>query len=296
MKHNVKITLVILALFLATQFIGLFVVNHYSQSDSELPLITDPSTQIQETSDFYKIIPSIIFALVLAITIFFLLTKYNVAIVLKIWFFLVVILALTISFTAIFNFTKYAPYIAVALALIFAILKVFRRGVISHNFSELLIYPGVAAVFVPILNVWTLIFFLLLISAYDIWAVWHSGIMQKMAKYQMDKIKVFSGFFVPYLTKRQRKNLKKLSKKELKTKKVRARVAILGGGDVVFPIISAGVMLKTLGLIPAMIVIAGATLGLSYLMFAAEKKKFYPAMPYITTGILIGIGISYLVF
>ena len=30
MKHNIKITVLILAMFVATQFIGLYVVNHFS--------------------------------------------------------------------------------------------------------------------------------------------------------------------------------------------------------------------------------------------------------------------------
>jgi presenilin-like A22 family membrane protease len=127
------------------------------------------------------------------------------------------------------------------------------------------------------------------------WAVWHSGIMQKMAKYQINKLNIFSGFFVPYVSKKVRQKLKKMKKSELKKKKIRVNMAILGGGDVVFPIIAAGVMLKTLGLLSSIFVIIGATLGLSYLMFFAEKKKFYPAMPFITAGIFAGIILSYLI-
>jgi len=93
-------------------------------------------------------------------------------------------------------------------------------------------------------------------------------------------------------------NLKnsKTGKEDLSKKKIKVNVAILGGGDVVFPIITAGVMLKTLGLGSALFVALGATLGLGYLFLKSEKKKFYPAMPFITTGILLGIGLSYLVF
>ncbi len=132
------------------------------------------------------------------------------------------------------------------------------------------------------------------------WAVWHSGIMQKMAKYQMENLKVFSGFFVPYMSKATRKKVKlwknTLKKSELRKKKIKVNVAILGGGDIVFPIITSGVMLKTLGLGSALFVALGATLGLGYLFLKSEKKKFYPAMPYITTGILLGIGLSYVIF
>jgi presenilin-like A22 family membrane protease len=126
------------------------------------------------------------------------------------------------------------------------------------------------------------------------WAVWHSGVMQKMAKYQINELKIFSGFFIPYVSNQVKMELKDLPKSELKNKKVKANVAILGGGDVVFPIITAGVMLVQFGFLPALCVVIGATLGISYLLFVAEKKKFYPAMPFITAGIFIGILAAFL--
>ena len=140
---------------------------------------------------------------------------------------------------------------------------------------------------------------LILISVYDAWAVWHSGIMQKMAKYQINRLNIFSGFFVPYVSKKvkmQMIKLKESNNSKLKDKKIKVNIAILGGGDVVFPIITSGVVLKTLGFLPALLVILGATLGLSYLFFFAEKRKFYPAMPFITVGIFLGIAASYLLF
>ena len=120
-----------------------------------------------------------------------------------------------------------------------------------------------------------------------------------MAKYQINRLKIFSGFFVPYLSKSMKEKVKKLkktlTKSQLIKKKIKVNVAILGGGDVVFPIIAAGVMLKLLGFASAFLVVLGATLGLAYLFFLAEKKKFYPAMPFITAGIFAGILASYLI-
>jgi len=55
-------------------------------------------------------------------------------------------------------------------------------------------------------------------------------------------------------------------------------------------------MLKTVGFFSALFVIIGATIGLSYLLFFSEKKKFYPAMPFITAGIFAGMILSYLIF
>ncbi len=296
MKHNLKITLIILAMFIITQFIGLYVVNHYLTPENKLPYGME-TPEIQDNSEFYtSFFPSIIIAFVIAFTLLILLTRFKFDFILKIWFFIVVLLAMGIFLVSILPNEKYIPLIALVFALPFALLKVYKRNLLVHNTTELVIYPSIAAVFVPLLNFWTTIIILVLISFYDMWAVWRSGIMQKMAKYQINQLKIFSGFFVPYISKKVRMELKTLPKSKLKNKKIKASVAILGGGDVIFPIITAGVMLKTFGILSALFVILGAVLGLSYLFFFAEKKKFYPAMPFITIGILLGILVSQIIF
>lgn len=317
MKHNLKITAILLAMFIITQFIGLYVISSEpfsieKQVNGTIVTVSNPSLswinppKVEKQSDFSKYFGSIIFAFIIAITLLFLLTKFKAEFILKIWFFVVVVIALSISFIAIFkNFLlpviKYAIIIALVVVLPLAFIKVYRRNFLVHNVTELFIYPGIAAVFVPILNVFWIMVLLVLISIYDMWAVWKSGIMQKMAKYQIKKLNIFSGFFVPYLSKRMRlklqkmrKKIKKSKKKDFHGKRIRVNIALLGGGDIIFPIIAAGVMLKTFGLTHALFVIAGATLGISYLFFFAEKKKFYPAMPFISIGIFIGIIAGYL--
>jgi len=302
MKHNLKITIIILIMFILTQFIGIFVVNHYLSEENKLPYGLEPP-EIEKQADYSIFFGAIIIAFIIAILLFLFLTKFKIQFFLKLWFFVVVVVALSISFfSATRNFDKLIfgiPLIAAVVALSLAIIKIYKRNFLVHNFTELLIYPGIAAVFVPLLNIYTVVGLLVLISIYDMWAVWHTGIMQKMAKYQINKLKIFSGFFVPYISKQVRTKIKKwkktLKKTELKKKKIKINIAILGGGDIVFPIITAGVMLKTLGLVSAILVILGATFGLAYLFFFSEKKKFYPAMPFITGGIIVGIALSYLI-
>jgi len=130
------------------------------------------------------------------------------------------------------------------------------------------------------------------------YAVWHAGFMQKMAKYQIQKLKVFSGFFIPYMGKKQRQIIAKAAKsksKKEKDRKVKVSVAILGGGDVVFPIILAGVVLMHLGLIQALLISVGATVALAGLFYLSKKGKFYPAMPFISAGCFVGLGLAYLI-
>ncbi len=296
MKHNTKVTLIIVGMFIVTQLLGIYVVNHYISH--ELPLgFGVPHTQDQ--GEYSQALASLVIAFIIAISLVFFLSKFKVEFVLRAWFFVVVAIALTLTLNAFINaenfpLKSYTFAFILLIAIILAYIKIYRRDYLTHNLTELLVYPGIAAIFVQFLNVITLVILLIIISIYDMWAVWHSGIMQKMAKYQINKLNVFSGFFIPYMTKNLKMKIQKMKKSELKKKKIRVNVAMLGGGDVVFPIIASGVVLKTFGLIPALFVTLGATIGLTYLLIFSEKKKFYPAMPFITAGILAAILLAYL--
>ncbi len=311
MKHNFKITAIILLMFVIAQFIGLYVINSDPLSNPALSWLQPP--EIQQQSDFGVYFTSIIFAFVIAILLLFLLTKFKIDFILRIWFFLVVAIALFISLIAFFQGYIYLAIPLALVAITLSFIKIFKRNFLIHNLTELLIYPGIATIFVTILNLWSVMILLLIISIYDIWAVWHSGIMQKMAKYQINNLKIFPGFFVPYVSKKIRLQMKKMKKSKLKKRKIKINIAILGGGDVVFPIITSGVILNVArngkfpgflsslakpllgipGLFTALFVVFGATLGLTLLFLFSEKKKFYPAMPFITGGIFIGLILSY---
>ncbi len=310
-------------MFIVTQLIGLAVIHAYTPQQIQVEIngtlqnVTyDPlpswfqQPEVKESLDFWKILPSILLAFIIAIGIVFLLSRYKFTGLLRAWFFVVIVMVLWLT---IYAFEILVPFeinynvaliIPTIIALVIGYFKVFKRNLIIHNISELLIYPGIAAVFVPIFNIWTVIILLLIISIYDMWAVWHSGFMQKMANFQINELKVFGGFFVPYLNKKQRVELKKQKmlaaksnskSKKLKGKTMKVNLAILGGGDVVFPIITAGVVLRSLGLMPALVISLFATLSLIVLFTIAKKGKFYPAMPFITAGLLIGIAIAYLI-
>ena len=94
------------------------------------------------------------------------------------------------------------------------------------------------------------------------------------------------------MTGKQLKNAKLAKSK--KGKKVKVSLAILGGGDVIFPILAAGVIFLTWGLLQALIISLFATFGLVYLFISARKGKFYPAMPFIATGCFLGLLVAYL--
>lgn len=311
MKHTWKITSVLLGMFLITQLIGLAVIYSYTIVP-ELPYGIQPPEP--ETSfDLWSAFLSLIIAFVFAVLLMFLLSKFKIALVLRLWFFAVVVIAIGITINSVLYYfpIQYTSLIAAVIAFPLAFYKVFKQNIIVHNLTELMIYPGIASVFVsflffpgnPSLSMVVVILILLAISAYDIYAVWHAGFMQKMAKFQINELKFFAGFFVPYLGNKQKKQFKEIKQKykrkkslekALKKKKIKVSLAILGGGDVVFPIIAAGIFMKALGLFSALLITAGATIALAFLFVSARKGKFYPAMPFITSGILVGMAIGWI--
>ena len=264
MKHNLKIISILLGLFLVAQFIGLLVTNSYIQVD-ELPLgIERP--EIDEKTSF---VPIFIFILI-ATALVLVLLRFKLFRLWRLWFFLSVFFCLTVSFAAFI-----ADMFAVILGVVLAGWKLFKPNVIIHNLTELFVYGALAAIFAPLLSIYSVIILLLLISVYDYIAVCKTKHMIKMAKSQ-EKAKVFAGLLIPY-----GKN-----------------AAILGGGDIGFPLLFSGVVMQhfSFGLLnwQVYLVPVFAALGLLTLFLWGDGKKFYPAMPFITAGCLIALGLVFL--
>jgi len=304
MKPSIKIISILLVLFFLSQLIGIAVINVYSPKITQveingtitnvtsynLPSWVEPPKEINKDLT----IRYIFIAILIGIILMLILMKLRAEIFIRIWFFVVIAIALGITINALFLGIENSAIISLLIAIPLSALKVFRRGIIIHNLTELMIYPGLAAVFVPLLDIKYTVILLIVISIYDMYAVWHAGFMQKMARYQIDKVKIFAGFFVPYLGKKQREMIKNMKSKG--SKKVKMHAAMLGGGDVAFPMILAGVVLYAFGLIPALIISLGAVAGLIGLFLISEKGKFYPAMPFITAGCIVALVLVYLLF
>ncbi|MBI3333984.1 hypothetical protein HYZ97_00670 [Candidatus Pacearchaeota archaeon] len=307
MKHSFKVTALLLVMFIIAQIIGIAVTSVYAPTINEV-IVSNTTVNVTNYNLPYGLEPpedttpkmnvfSIVLAFILAIGLMVVLMRVNAELFLRLWFFLVITLALAVSIYALLFGLRVsdAAILSLGIALPLSFWKMYRRNVIIHNVTELFIYPGIAAIFVPLLSIGTTVALLFIISLYDMYAVWHSGFMQRMAKYQIKTLKVFSGFFVPYLSQKERALMARLKKSGKKQASMKVHVAILGGGDIVFPIILAGVVLHVLGLLPALAISLGSTIALALLFMFSERGKFYPAMPFITAGCLLGLGIAYLI-
>ena len=299
MKHNFKITGILLGFFLLAQFLGIAILYQNidvitSQNEGKTIFKEIPFLERPPVNENISYLP-IILAVLIGTGFLLLLMKYNLIWVWKIWFLFAVVISLTIAFG---SFIPYA--FALLLALTFGFWKIFKPNVIIQNLTELFIYGGLSVIFVPLFNLSSVIILLILISAYDAYAVWKSKHMIKMAKSQ-SKAKVFAGLLIPYelgkiTTKKtsSKTSTKKSIAKKLTLKKINTRVAMLGGGDIAFSIIFAGVVLKEMGLWQSLIIPFFSLLGLTFLFWKSKEKKFYPAMPFISVGCFLGLGLIWI--
>ncbi len=335
MKHTWKLTFILIAAFLISQLIGLAVISSYDhyfgtthqkivnesieknitlpeQANVSVMQFAPEPIETKNPIDMIKILINVLVGVVLGVILFFVLSKFGIVPVLKGWFAIVIFLCLSIAFTLIlYPFLGYnlvdifrwrislAEVIAVPIAFVVTFFKLFKRNMVVHNLSELFVYPGFSIVLLPILNVVTAAGFMLAISVYDIVAVWRSNYMVNLANFQVKHLKIFAGFFVPYIRKEDRvkiklakammKSNKKLAKSKLQ--KISVKVAALGGGDVAIPMLFLGAVFLAWGLWAYFVVLFFTVFALLYLLVESEKDKAYPAMPFLSVGALIGLFI-----
>ncbi len=314
MKHDMKVTFFLILLFFTAQTVGLFLLNQSIESinTGENGTIevkySEPITgrpDIKDEASFSYIL----FMIFIGTALLLLLIKFRLFKVWKIWFFLAVWGALAISFSVIIPET-----IALILGIILAYLKLFRPNIFIHNLTEVFMYGGIAIMISPLFTVFWGTMLLIAISVYDAIAVWKLKHMITLATAQAEE-KMFAGLLIPY--KKQDEHTDELKIKEKKPIKSEIKIsipkglkeegvksAILGGGDIAFPLIFAGTIMtwliqtgvtKELAFLQSLIITFFSGVALFLLLVKGKKDKFYPAMPFITAGCLIGYGIVYLI-
>jgi presenilin-like A22 family membrane protease len=334
MKHTLKVTYFLMIIFISAQIIGLFLVSQtiYPQIDETGNIVEDDSGNIivERSEDSEPIFDTkgnliyLIGMILIGTALVLLLNKFKLFSIWKIWFFLAIFGALFLALKVVIP----AIY-AIILSLIFAYLKLFKPNILIHNLTELFIYGGIATILYRWFTVPAAILMLIIISIYDMIAVWKLKHMITMAKAQAEQ-KMFAGILIPYQGA-DSKNKSKQKKTELsKTKKSdilklaaplpkkissteKAKTAILGGGDIAFPLIFAATIMNHLieikepfsselafiavkqnAFFVSLIIPLFAALALFLLFLKSEKGKFYPAMPFISIGCIIGYLVTLL--
>ena len=291
MKHTLQITLILVALFLSAQILGLAVINKYIDHKkttetgqiefAELPYgLERPAIEKGSSFIFY-----LSFAIIIGTLLVLLIVKLRKPFIWKAWLLFAIVLCMSLAFRAFIN-----PIFAFILAFALGLWKILKPTPIIHNITELFIYGGLAAVFVPIkaFTIPVAFLVLLIISAYDMYAVWKSKHMITLANFQSES-RVFAGLSIPYKRSAKPKKGYKLVEGKIKT-------AVLGGGDIGFPLLFAGAVMKDLTLVDTeptaflktLIIPIFVSIALYILLIKGKKDKFYPAMPFLSLGCLAG--------
>jgi len=320
MKHNKKTIITLITFFFIIQIIGILVINQYYKPESNLQQ-EDLFIKNQTLSNVFSIFTTILIIFLITALIF----KYKVDIVMKTWFLIVVIMSCMITINALFvnsEYTLFSSIISLVIASFLGFSKMFFPNKWVSYLSDILIYPGLSMVFIytlfrqndPKYNMIILFVLLTLISIYDFWAVNKSKIMLKMANYQMQKLNFFGGIIIPIISKEDKQKIKLIKskykdkkeiEKKIKRSKIKISAAALGGGDIAFTTIAMGMFMYSfpsqslfgiVGLIPGLFALLGGSLGLLYIFLFGDPKKAYPAMPYITAGIITTSIIWSLIF
>lgn len=307
MKYNIKITAILILAFILSQLIGLVFVSGSISQIEKLPsgqivlehtdtVVERPQTEGAESLLF------VLAGVGIGTGLLLLIIKFRIYVIWKVWFFLAVFLSIAVALSV---------YLAIMVSLIIgamlAALKILKPNPYVHNLTEILMYSGIVVLFVPIFDLTWIIALLAAISVYDIIAVRKTKHMVTMATF-LTQSRMFAGLSIPL----SKPTVSKAKPQVVSSRKGRSKeagqqvqMAILGGGDIAFPLLFAGVVMenliktglpKTESLLLTLIVTAISTLSLIFLFAIAKRGKFYPAMPFLTAGCLAGYAVLSLFF
>ncbi|MDD9954511.1 MAG: presenilin family intramembrane aspartyl protease [Candidatus Woesearchaeota archaeon] len=297
MKHPVQTTVLLIFLFVVAQLVGIALVFLNIKDIAVVdgtPEVVHDTTALGERPELEGG-GSFLFILLgvgIGTSLLLVLIKFKLFWLWKVWFFLAVWFSMTVSFGVLVP-----VLVAYALALGLAAWKVLRPNVVVHNVTEMFIYAGITVLIAPLFDLPWMIVLLAAISIYDMIAVWQSKHMVKMAKAQT-KANMFAGLYVAKAMKPRKRVVKKRLEAPKLTKK--GEYAILGGGDIAFPLLFSGVVLVWLiesGVAPlgalcqVLLITITTTIALTCLFLYSKKGKFYPAMPFLSAGCLLGFGL-----
>ena len=296
MKHPYRITTFFLIFFLLIHAIGLFFTSVEAQKEVS-PILDAP----QPVSGAWSI-PYLLLGVGIGTGIILLLAKYGKTGIWKGWFTTATALAITYGVA-----TVIPDIYAIILGITLALLRLLKPSFITHNVAELFMYGGIALILTPLFTPITALILFAIMSVYDAYAVWKSKHMITLAEFTK-KANTFPGLSLSYNTtpehtprnlpnqKQKTKNPSTNNKITTKNKETQNTIStgVLGGGDILFPLLLANTVY--LSLIPTYTPIQtfllsygvsiAASTGLAYLFLKPSTAKYHPALPYIFIPVL----------
>lgn len=304
MKHTLNVTVLLAVLFLLSQVLGLGILYnsfYVGSAPDGRPAVVYQETVIGPRPDIQgpETLGLLLFSVAMGTGFVLIVIRLRRFGLWKGFFFVAAFLSIWIALAVFMD-----ELAALGIALLAAGLKVRGRNVVIHNLTEPFIYAGIAVILVPLLNVAWAFALLAVISVYDLWAVFRSRHMVTMAK-GLQRTNVFAGLSIPYRESggiearfaKEKEALPRPKTRREGEEREEVTTAVLGGGDIAFPLLFTGTVLQALILsgIPkppafllSLVLPAVLTAVLLAMLWGASRGRFYPAMPVLSAGCLAG--------
>lgn len=275
MDDDLRPTLVLTGLFLAANLLGLAAgVQLY-----DVPAVQQASTAYQSPASglwFFGV-------LLLATAVLLALYRYSKQLLVKLWFGSALVVTAFILFDAFLR-----PVPALLATVLFAVLRFRAAGPQLRNVLDTIPFGGAGALFGTLIGLQAALVFLVLLSIYDYIAVNNIGHMVELAQ-RGAETDTFMGFTAPGVGEHVEAAVQADAGEA--AGEGGPGVGVLGGGDVILPIVLAVSVIPVFGVGAAVSTVAGAAAALFLFLTVIQRretKQFYPAIPVVGTGALFG--------
>jgi len=270
--QSIRFSLFLKELFLFgfTQLIGLFSAFRLSKT---IAILTPPNFDLSS------------FFIFIIIFVFFIYLAYRFSN--KAGVFYKIILAMIIFSGSQTIFSLILPItISTVLGILLSYLALTKKIVLIHNIAISLSIAGISSIFGLTIKPISAIIILIVLSFYDIIAVYKTKHMVKMAQHMIQAGAIF-GIVLPLKVGGWFENLKNVQPGE--------QFMILGSGDIAMPLILISSAAANFGLGAGVVVMLFSFIGLflTHLLFVLQKERRpMAALPPIATMTIIGYLVS----
>ncbi len=289
----------LITLFLITNGLGLVAAAELQQHE-----------EVRETAEQHSSAEfGLYFFLMIGIAtvLLLLLYKYKLNFAVKGWLVLALGLTTLIFFTTVFE--SILGLIATAAVLLGI---VYSKDHMLRNVLMIFPFAGAGAFFGSVIGLQAALVLLVVLSLYDYFSVNISEHMVNLAKSGV-QTNTFMGFTYPkedggipledtdmedgdsavYRAEDEVEPADAASEGADAASK-KGGVGLLGGGDIVIPLVFAATLLPDYGMFVAVVSVLGAAAGLSFLLVKAQAGRFYPAIPPVAIGSVAGFGVGWM--
>lgn len=226
--------------------------------------------------------------LILATALLLLLYRYSKQLLVKLWF------GSALAVTGLIFFDIFLPAIpALVVAAAFLIARLHTSNPVLRSALDTIPFAGAGALFGTLLGFRAVLVFGGLLAVYDYIAVNRLGHMVTLAKESVST-GTFMGFNLYEDGDAPARDDVDTGERDTESEQDQKSIGMLGGGDVILPIMLSVSVLPLFGTGAAISAVAGsvtALLAFFHIVSERETEAFYPAIPVVGSGALIGTGL-----